>query len=166
MICNETHVICTMNNISAAFDWGPGVPFVGGRSWGCVGLPLAPAGTTVRPRPLPFYRRIQDVSVDRLRNTVVVSTKDISIFDIFHGTIQVKHSPATMPTSVPITSSIATPQVADQSSLDMSPPLEQHRQLDESSGSCSDYDGDCGACLRASEPGDLYIFGICFSGLL
>eukprot|EP01050_Picozoa_sp_SAG11_P021191 SAG11_NODE_3721_length_2261_cov_2.231730_1_plen_306_part_00 len=152
MECNETHVTVNLTDISIAAEWRAGIPFVGGRDWGCVGLPLVPVGGSASPRALPFYRRIKGVLRDHAHQIVVVNTQVITIFEIFQGTVQVKHVPPRKPGT---SSTNSTKRITKPMHTFDEQPTAGHRKL-QSSGSCSDHSGNCGVCLQSSEAGSFY----------
>jgi hypothetical protein len=154
--CNETHVTVSLTDMSIATDWRAGIPFVGGHEWGCIGEPLKPVHGTADPRALPFYRRIEGVSRDEARHIVTVSTKTITIFEIFHGTVHVKHVPPAKPAKKSAPLAQPAKKSAQPVPTHHAPePTAEHRKL-QSSSSCSAHNGNCGSCLRSTEPGSFY----------
>ena len=91
-------------------------------------------------------------------DVVVVSTKTITIFEIFHGTVQVKHVPPAKPAEKSAPPAKPTKKSAQPTPTDHArnpEPTAERRKL-QSSGSCSNHDGNCRSCLASTEPGSFY----------
>jgi hypothetical protein len=170
-----TAVMVQLSNIAAAREWRSGVALVGDRTWGCLGVPTGTQGLKEPKRvvPMPFYRRIIEVLYRSEESGIIkLAVKEISVAELFHGKVQIKHtaiagSPNGGKGGMEATALAQAPTLKattakngdhrdDTPMYDIHEILAPKRRLGESAGrehvnNCKTYNNDCGGCLQSED---------------